>query len=193
MIDVLVQSGRMTAEQFRAYEAEAAAAGKSVDVFLVESKIVDDETMAKAKAAQLGLAYIDLQSREINPQVLNLVPKNVAETNKAVAFDRDETHVSIGIVDPRDARAMQAIDFLSQNVGFSPKYFVISTASFNGALKKFATIGKDVAGALEVAKERFEPEKKVGVSEERIEEVINRVYERDAGSNRYGAMIGWGI
>ncbi len=172
MIDLLVQSGRITAEQFRAYEAEAAAAGKPVDVLLVEKKVVDEETMAKAKAAQLGLSYVDLQGREIKAETLNLIPKNVAETNKAVPFDRDEAHVSIGIVDPRDARAMQAIDFLAQTVGFSPKYFVISTASFNGALKKYATIGKDVAGALEAAKERFVPEKKVAVSEERIEEVI---------------------
>ncbi len=172
LMNILLGSGRVTEEQFHAFEAEAAAAGKPVEVLLMEKKVVDDEIMAKARAAELGLSYADLQGKDINVQTLNLIPKSVAETNKAVSFDRDEVHVSIGLVDPRDARAMQAMDFLSQNIGINPKYFVISNASFTNALKKYATIGKDVAGALEIAKEKFVPEKKTDAAEERIEEVI---------------------
>lgn len=172
---VLVEAGRLSQEQLKAAEDEAAARGKTVEQVFLEKKVLDEETLARARATVVGLAYVDLQGKEIPPAVINLIPRNVAENTKAVAFEQNEEGVGVGLSDPQDMTAAQAIDFLAQTSGFKVRYFVISGASFRHAMKRYDTFGKDVAKALEVAKEKYEPakDKKAAPGEEiKLEEVI---------------------
>ncbi|HSD12175.1 MAG TPA: GspE/PulE family protein [Patescibacteria group bacterium] len=173
LLTILLEAGRITEDQYRAIISDQNTTGKSVEDLLVAKKMVDEEFLTRAKGTVYGIPYADLLGKDIPAAILNLVPKNVAEANKAVAFERADDHVGIGMVDPRDASAMQAIDFLAQNANFRPKYYIMSNASFASAVKKYASIGKDVAGALQAAKEKYVPEKKpVAAAEEKIEEVI---------------------
>lgn len=171
LLAVLVEAGKLSDAQSQALLSSHVASGKQVEALLVEQKIVDDEYVARAKGTILGLPYVELTGKEIAVDVLNLIPKQVAENNKAVPFIRDGNSVLIGMVDPRAPQTRQAIDFLAQNAGFSPQYHIMSLASYSYAVKKYAQIGKEVETALEVAKERYVPEKKVE-KEEKIEEVI---------------------
>jgi len=172
LLTILLEAGRITEDQYRTVVNEHNSTGKPAEQLLLEKKMVDEEFLARAKGTMLGVPYVDLLGKDLAPQALSLVPKNVAEANKAIPFEKTEEHVGIGLVDPRDMGAMQAIDFLAQNLNFRPKYYIISNASFNAALKKYASIGKDVARALEVAKEKFVPAEKPKDKEEKIEEVI---------------------
>ncbi len=173
LLEILLDAGRITVEQAKAVQEEIAASGRPVDELLLAKKLVDEEFLAKARGTVLGVPYAELTGKSVAAAVLNLIPKTVAETNKAVAFDRDDEGVHVGMVDPRDSQAASSIDFLAQTAGFRPKYHIISNASFNAALKKYAEIGKEVEGALAVAKEKFVPEKKVEpVSGEKLEETI---------------------
>src|SRR5688572_30330537 len=150
LLSILLEAGRITEEQYRALTNDAASTGKPVEALLLERKLVDDEFLARAKGTMLGVPYAELAGKDIPVAVLNLIPKNISESVRAIAFEKTDEHVGIGMVDPRDVAAMQTLDFLSQNLGFKPKYHIMSVASFNSALKKYASIGKDVAGALEV-------------------------------------------
>jgi type IV pilus assembly protein PilB len=172
LLAVLMEAGKITDEQSRQVAEQAAASGKSIEVELLERKVVDDEYLARTKGTVFGLPYAELSGKDIPAAILNLIPKAAAENNKAIAFDRTTEGVFIGMVNPRDASAMQAVDFLARNVGISPRYHVISNASFAYALKRYAELGKEVETALEVAKERYVPESKEGAKEEKIEEVI---------------------
>ncbi|MBI4457538.1 type II/IV secretion system protein [Candidatus Uhrbacteria bacterium] len=170
ILDILLEAGRISDEQYRAVKKEAIAGGKAPEQLVLEKKLVDEEFLAKARGTLLGVPYAELLGKELPAAVLNLVPRQVAENTRAVAFERDGDAVHIAMVEPRDMAAAQAIDFLAQNNGFRPKYFIVSNASYVYAMKKYEALGKEVARALEVAKEKFVPEK--AVKEEKIEEVI---------------------
>jgi type IV pilus assembly protein PilB len=173
IIEVLTQGGRLTAAQAQEAEASAASSGREIGQVLIEGKLVDEETLVRARGTVLGLAYVDLQNKEIPPQILNLIPRQVAENTKTVAFERVDSVVHVGIAEPGDLAATQAIDYLAQTSGFRTRYFVISGASYRHAMKRYDAFGKDVAKALEVAKEKFEPTKEViTTGEESIEEII---------------------
>jgi type IV pilus assembly protein PilB len=174
LLGILLEAGRITDEQYKAVSAEAASTGKPVDQILSAKRIVEDEFLTKAKGTMFGIPYVDLQGKDITSAILNLVPRSVAENMHAVSFDRDGEHVSIGLLDPRDVGAMQAVDFLFQDAGLHPKYFIISAASYAFVVKKYATIGKDVSSALEAAKEKYVSEKKAVAPEagQKLEDVI---------------------
>ncbi|MEK9151750.1 MAG: GspE/PulE family protein, partial [Patescibacteria group bacterium] len=173
ILDILLESGKISPEQFEAIKKERDAGGKTSEQLIQEKKLVDEEFLAKAKGTLLGVAYVELVGKDFPAAVLNLIPRQVAENNRAVAFERGEDgSVHVAMVDPRDLVAAQAIDFLAQTAGFHPKYFITSPASYAHAMKKYEAIGKEVARALEVAKEKFTPEAKGPAREEKIEEVI---------------------
>ncbi len=172
LLTILVEAGQLTEEQSAEIAKEQTATGKSAETILLAKKFVDEELLTRAQGTLIGVPYADLVGREIPPQVLNLLPKSAAENQKAVAFERDGDVVHVGMVDPRDAAAAQAIEFLAQNSNFKPKYFIISTASYNDALRRYQVLGKEVAKALEAAKEKFVPEKKSEAKEEKLEDII---------------------
>ena len=173
LLTILFEAGKLTEDQYRTVLADHGSTGKPVEQLLLSKKIVDEEFLTKATGTMYGVPYADLIGKNIPVDVVNLIPRNVSEQNKAIAFEKTAEHVSIGMVDPRDARAKQALDFLAQANGYAPKYFIISNASFNSAFKKYEVMGKEVERALEVAKEKFVPEvKKEASKEEKIEEVI---------------------
>jgi type IV pilus assembly protein PilB len=172
ILSVLTEAGRLTVDQLTIAAQEAANTKKTVEQVLIEKKMIDEEALARARGTVIGLPYVDLQGKEISPPVLNMLPKQVAENAKAIAFERTENSVSVGIADPGDSASTQAIDFYAQSNGFKPRYFVISMASYRQALKRYDALGKDVSAALEVAKEKYAAPKAAARPEESLEEVI---------------------
>lgn len=174
LLDILLESGFITEDNYREISKEHTETGQPVDVLLLKNKIVDEEMVAKAKGTLLNVPYADLVGKKIDPKVVQIITKAVAENTKAIAFDKQDDGVSVGMIDPRDMSAVQAIDFLSQANNFRPKYFVISNASYNYVLKKYEELGKEVAKALEVAKEKYvtKPKEEAEKKEEKLEEII---------------------
>jgi len=174
LLDILLESGFVKDEQASLVAKEQAETGKPVDVILLKNNLVDEETITKAKGTLMNMPYADLVGKRLDVQVVNLISKSVAENAKAIAFERKDGTVSIGMLDPRDMSAIQTIDFLAQANNFSPRYYIVSSASYNYAVKKYGEIGKEVATALEVAKEKFEvkPKEEAMKKEEKLEEII---------------------
>jgi len=174
LLDILLESGNINEDQYRLIAKEHEETGKPLDALILKSKLADEEMVTKAKGVMMNVPYADLVGKKIDVQVVNTISRPVAENAKAVAFDRQEGVISIGMLDPRDMAAVQTIDFLSQASNFKVKYFVISTASFNYILKKYEELGKEVAKALEVAKEKLitKPAEEAEKKEEKLEEII---------------------
>jgi type IV pilus assembly protein PilB len=174
LLEILQEAGHVTEEQFQQIKTEAEESGASAEELLSKYKIVDDEQVVKAKATLINVPFADLVGRELDPEVVKLVSKPVAENTKAIAFDREGDTVSIGMLDPRDMTAVQAIDFLAQASQFKPKYHIISPSSYKYVLKKYEELGKEVAKALEVAKEKLveKPKEEAKKEEVDLQEVI---------------------
>jgi type IV pilus assembly protein PilB len=169
----LVAGGSITQDQ--ADEAAGAAAEADGDIasVLLAKRMTDAETVAKAEAGAVGLPYEDLGARELEPRILNLIPKNVAEEHGAVAFAQDGNVVSVGMVDPDNATKSQAVSYLLQASGNRPQFFAISRASLEQALRRYEALTKDVASALEVAKGKYEsPTEEMATVEQELGEVI---------------------
>ena len=80
--ELLVNSGVLTNEQLQQALDNPARQGKKLGEFLVDEGIVSEDDLAKALSRQLDLDMIDLQSTNVDKEVLNLVPVNVLKKNK---------------------------------------------------------------------------------------------------------------
>ena len=84
--ELLVNSGVLTNEQLQQALDNPARQGKKLGEFLVDEGIVSEDDLAKALSRQLDLDMIDLQSTNVDKEVLNLVPVNVLKKNKIFPF-----------------------------------------------------------------------------------------------------------
>lgn len=176
LIDLLLEEKLLEEETARAILEENKKTGKSVEAIIEESGAVEEEKLAEINGRIFNLPYINLVGREIKFDDLNIIPKDVAENNQVISFEQVDGEVSVGIVDPKNIAAMEALQFLAREKNFVLKYFAISRTSFKDAAKKYEILKKEVEKVLEIAKERFTAEEKAieEAPQGQIEEVIKK-------------------
>ena len=79
---------------------------------LTSEKILDDEDVAKARAAFLNLPYIDLSTITTPEEVFSLVPEESRMFYKMVPFELSGRDLKIALVDPSNIQAIEALEFL---------------------------------------------------------------------------------
>ena len=153
----LVENQMLTQEQIIEFKEEAKANKKNIEEILVNKKIIGLEDLTKFKATVYGLPYEDLQEKDIDKDIINIISKEVAENYKIICFSRDEQKIKVGIIDPDNFKAIEAMDFLAKGNGLEVEYFLISINSFAQAIKKYESISEELSSAIE-SKESEEDE-----------------------------------
>lgn len=174
LLDVLLAEGLISQDQYLKLQEEIERSGESALKVVETSRLVEEEKLAEIKGKTLGVSYINLIGRDIPVDVLNIISRDVAENYQAISFERVDNVLGIGLVDPKNFRAIEAMEFLAKEQHLSVEFYIISLSSFKDAVKKYEILKKEVEKALELARERFVPEEKKEAEAPIEEEVIKR-------------------
>ena len=100
--ELLVREGLLTVLRLEdALAAQKARGGRLGDV-LVELGFVDERELARVLATQLGVDVVDLRSADLDPQVLALLPEDVARDLHAIPIAVEDGRVVVAVSDPLD-------------------------------------------------------------------------------------------
>jgi len=150
LLDILVQKGVfITPEALAEIVKTAEANNETIENVILERKIISEEDLAQIKSEIYGLPYIDLRKKEVGSQILNKIAKNVSENYRVVCFDREKDVIKIGIVDPDNFKAIEAIDYLAKGQGLRVEYYFISQQSFLAVFKQYVSLTQELTSALE--------------------------------------------
>lgn len=177
LLQILQQQGAINEEKAEAIQKSALEAQQPVEDFLVVNPLVPEETFTEARGRLYKIPYVDLTGKAIDQQVLRFIPEETAQHYQVVAFQKSEEEVNVGIVDPRNFKALEAVEFLMKEKGMRPYYYIISPTNFRNVIKNYSAIGEEVGKVLSLAKERFAEEEKEGEElevEGDLQEVIKR-------------------
>ncbi len=114
----------------------------------------------KAKAKALKIPFIDLTGREIPVEVLKEIPEEAATFYRFIPLAKQKNVLEIGMVDPGDLKAKEALRFITRQSGLETKLFIISTADFKNVLKQYKTLRGEVKKALKELEKELEAEEK---------------------------------
>ncbi len=148
LLDFLVTGKLLSPATVTEVMTDIEAGGRTVDEIVLERNLVNVEDFVKAKAEFYNFSYIDLADKEIQEEILNIVPVSVAEHYRMIAFDRDQNRLKVGLVDAENFKAIEAMDFLAQKHKLKVDYFLISTFSFNNAFNQYKDFSKEISSAL---------------------------------------------
>jgi len=115
----------------------------------------------KAKAAALKVPFIDLTGREIPEEALREIPEEAAAFYKFVPISRKDNLLEIGMVDPGDLKAKEALRFITRQSGLETKIFIISLTDFKNVLKQYRTLRGEVKKALQELEKELKTEEGV--------------------------------
>ncbi|OGY87789.1 MAG: hypothetical protein A2233_02075 [Candidatus Kerfeldbacteria bacterium RIFOXYA2_FULL_38_24] len=156
VVQLLYTHGFLNDQQWTTLKTTAAQNQTDVLKYLTANKIVPAETVAKAKAQVLGFPYADLREKEFPADILNIITRSVAENYQVVPWARQGNDVSIGLIDPHNYAAIEALDFIAHSYKIRFIYYLISEDSLLFVLKQYDNVKTEVAHALEQQSESDE-------------------------------------
>jgi len=149
LIDLLVKSKLIGVEQLAKIKNLAASSQEDLDSILIRQGIIDSEELTKVKAQLFKLPYQLLLNQKVEDQALNVIPLEVAENYKIICLKKEGNKIRVGLTDPENFKAIEAVDFLAKELGLQVDYCLISSASFIYVVKQYKTLRKEVTTALE--------------------------------------------
>src|SRR5690554_6171442 len=107
--DLLVQDGMISSSQLQQALADQKQNGRKSAVTLVDLGFIKEHDLLEFLARQLNIPLIQLNDRKIPEQVVNLVPEVQARRHRALVIEADDTSALVGMSDPADLAAVDAI------------------------------------------------------------------------------------
>lgn len=130
----LVNSGLITQEKLDAIKQKAEKLKTPVFAQLVNDKLISSEQLTKATAKVTKIPYVNLSNAKINPDVLSLLPQDIAERYMAVPLGEVQQRLAVAMLDSDN---IQAVDYLSTKIGRPLKVYAASEEGIRNALKQY--------------------------------------------------------
>ncbi len=137
---------------------------------LITQAKISEEEIARAKASLFNLSFLALSDQKIPMEVLDILPRELAENYGMVAFGKQDNIISIGLVDPTNLKAREAADFVARGKNLKTEYHLITKTALHRALQQYGSLKLEVGEALEMAKDKFGEGRQV--IDEKMEKVI---------------------
>jgi len=107
--EMLVAAGVLGEDGLRRALAEQKRWGRSLGQTLVELKLVSESELVHVLAQQLAVPVVEIDLLDVSPDVIQLVPAELAQRHDLVPFGRQLKFLDVAMADPADAAAIHEL------------------------------------------------------------------------------------
>jgi type IV pilus assembly protein PilB len=104
---------------------KAKEANKDFTQVLIESGLISDSDLVALKSELYRLPSVAITDDKVKPDALKTIPENTAEFYRLVPFDREGNVLRVGVLNPEDNDALEALKFIAQDQGLSIEKYII--------------------------------------------------------------------
>lgn len=153
--DFLVNNGILTLEEATAARKEAKEKSIPLDDVLYKRGIKETD-IAEAKSQLTGFSTKYLHGAQLPLEVLNDIPEESAKHYKMVPLGRQEGYFNVGMLNPDDVTAKEALKFIASRVNLPAKIFIITPTDFDSILQAYRSISGEITKALGQFEKEYE-------------------------------------
>ncbi len=146
--DKLVEHSILSAELAQKIIAESLSTGVTFEDIVRIRKFVDDDTIAKIKAEILKIPYQKIDVTTITEKILSLIPEETAKNYKVAPLAVSENMVIIGMVDPDNIKAQEALRFVAKQNKMNLGVYVISSGDWERVLRVYSPYEREIQDAM---------------------------------------------
>jgi len=148
-IQKLLEKKIITKEQGDALTAEFKDFKGTEEQFLLGKKLVKENQLNAMKAEIYNMSFFEnAEVLEVPNNVLAMIPEESARVYKIVPLGLQGNILEVGVVNPDDIKAKEALNFLSRQNKITYKAYLISETSFDSFLRQYRNVGEEVGKAL---------------------------------------------
>jgi type IV pilus assembly protein PilB len=147
--ELLVREKMISLQQLEEAQEEAKRTGRRLGAALSQLGYVDDQELTQLLAKQYSLPSIDLADFDIDPDVLQLVPKHEALKHMVIPVNRAGGTLIVAMSDPSNIYAIDELKFLTQ---YHIEPVVAAESAIDAAIARYYETGPDLdemIGALD--------------------------------------------
>lgn len=112
--EMLVKAGKITQEKLdHAHEIQKKTKGKLSNVLIEIGAIADEEELFEFVGKQLNIGALRLSDVELNPEVVKLIPLDIARKFNVIAISKIGKALIVAISDPNNIYVLDAIKFIT--------------------------------------------------------------------------------
>ena len=143
--ELLISKKLITLKELKTLHDKSTASGEPFLTLLIREGHVTNEDLTKIIAQVTQVPYVNLTNARVKPEVLSLLPEEVAKRYMAVPLGEMQNRLVVAML---DASNVQAVDFLSNRIGRPLKVYLASEEGIENILKQYQVdVSKDVAAA----------------------------------------------
>ena len=131
--ELLIERGVISELQLKKALDTQKEKGGLIGEVLVRLSFTNEEDIAQALTIQYGFPYLPLKNYELNPDIVKLIPENVAKDYSLVAVDKIGDTLTVATSNPLNAKAVEDVELLTK---CKVQVFVSTLTDINHALAK---------------------------------------------------------
>ena len=156
--DDLIEQGLLTADVLDHLHEQADAESTPIFSLLISDGGISDEDLTRTIAKVNKVPYVNLSDARIDPDVLTLLPQEIAERYMAVPLGEMQHRLVVAML---DADNVQAADFLANKIGRPLKVYSASEVGIKRVLKQYMELlDSRMVGELDASAENIENQDK---------------------------------
>jgi len=132
--ELLLKEKLLNSEQLKSAEEYKKQNDVAMGSAIISLGLVSEEEMAQALSRQLGYPYINLDQFEVYPDVINLIPIEIAQKYLIMPIHRIRSFLTLAMVDPTDLDVIEDIRF---RTGLSIQPVIASESGIMNSIEKY--------------------------------------------------------
>lgn len=139
----LTEENLISPERFVELQNEAERKNQDLAEILVSEGILSQNYLYEFFASALGVPLADLKSKELDKQVVGLLPKEVAREREVIIFGKEENgSLSAAMADPSD---LSTVEYLNQNLHARIRAYLATPEDLE---RGYAVYGEELASSF---------------------------------------------
>jgi len=160
LLESLIEKKIVGPRDVPAIEAEQAKTGATLEEVLQKMGI-DDGVLLSSKSETLNIPARKVNEKDITEEVFSYIPEDSAKHYKFVPIGMKDGVLEVGIVDPNNIEARDALNFISSKRVTPFKIFLISEADFQKVIESYGGLTEEVTEALDELETEMKQEKEL--------------------------------
>ncbi|MEK7180603.1 MAG: GspE/PulE family protein [Patescibacteria group bacterium] len=148
ILEILARKNIIQEENIPSIRRKAGTSGESIEQVLVEMGVPAVDIL-ESKGEHLNVPVYSIGDRDIESTILEYIPEESATHYRFVPIGVKDGVLEVGITDPDNIEARDALTFISSKVHMPFKLFLISSQDFEKVINMYKGLSREVTKALE--------------------------------------------
>ncbi|MEK9154852.1 MAG: ATPase, T2SS/T4P/T4SS family [Patescibacteria group bacterium] len=151
LLQELIKQNLLTEETSKKLLQESTLMRRSAEDLILDRRLISEEKLFSVKSQLLNIPYKKIIAEDIenlSEELLKLIPEETVRNYKAFPLERKDNLLIIGMVNPEDNKAQDALKFIARQLRLNLGIYLVSLSSWEIALRKYSPFSGEIETAV---------------------------------------------